>query len=127
MKINYYEKIYRNSKALCKKNGEQMGDLETLIGLSKGYLSRIPKKGIAFAYVKKIADHFDVTIDELSDTDFFHKVPDRDADDIIDRIYKALEDTEYEVVFSNNSDIWLEVYIDRRLGCTDETTQTADG
>lgn len=35
------ERIARNAKYLCRKQGKKLSDLETNIGVSQGYLSRV--------------------------------------------------------------------------------------
>lgn len=40
------ERIARNAKYLCRKQGKKLSDLETSIGVSQGYLSRIRGRSI---------------------------------------------------------------------------------
>jgi transcriptional regulator with XRE-family HTH domain len=57
------ERIYRNTKALANARNEQISDVEKMIGISTGYLSR--SRGLRIDKAIKIAFHFGITLDEL--------------------------------------------------------------
>ena len=60
-----YELIYKNIKVLCKIKHIKMNELETQIGLSCGYLSRMGKKRITVDRIDKAAEILGVTVDDL--------------------------------------------------------------
>ena len=113
--MNQSEKIYRNVKALCKLNHEYMRDIEKMAGLSNGYLARTVKNGISLYHANIIAQHFGVTIDDLMNKEFYSGVDQDDIPGIMSAIEKALEGTGYAAVGWENTELWLEVLVERRV------------
>ena len=66
------KQLYLNVKALCKANGMKMSDIENEICVTKGYLSRT--KGVSLSALIKIANIFDVSVDDILTGDFGKKV-----------------------------------------------------
>ena len=63
----------RNVLYLLKKQGKKIGDLETGIGATKGYLSRGKyglKTRISFPYMLMIADYVETPLQDLVSKDF---------------------------------------------------------
>ena len=60
-----------NARYLCKQKGKSIGELETEIGVSKGYLSRIvnSEKAINLANLYKVSQILETTIDDLISKD----------------------------------------------------------
>jgi transcriptional regulator with XRE-family HTH domain len=81
------EMIYENVKALAKINNQKLGDIETEIGVTKGYLSR-KSKGLTIHNVHKLAKHFDITIDDLVSKDYWYEYRSRFAIDELDEAVK---------------------------------------
>ena len=53
-------------KAMLKERKLKMQDLENAIGCSIGYISKVKSwDSLNFGFIKKIADFFDMTVDEL--------------------------------------------------------------
>ena len=69
--MNIREKIYENVRALCKLHNEYLGVIEKdIAGISPGYLSR-KTKALKVETVYTIAKHFNVTIDDLIERDYW--------------------------------------------------------
>ena len=64
---NSIKNVYSMAKYLCRKKQISMGELEKGIGVSQGYLSRVGsgKKGISLEIAIKIADYFEISVDDL--------------------------------------------------------------
>ena len=71
--MNINEKIYRNTKALCKINGQSLKEIEQQIGRNPGYLSRKSTK-VDVETLMKLCDLLDVTPEELMNLDFEHEL-----------------------------------------------------
>jgi transcriptional regulator with XRE-family HTH domain len=57
--------IYQNIVCLCKKNGISIAKLEKEAGIGNGTIGRWEKSSPSVDNLKKVADHFGVTIDSL--------------------------------------------------------------
>ena len=57
--------LLENIKHLCKKNGETLSSLEKELGFGKGTISRWAKNSPSIENVRKVADHFGVSVDCL--------------------------------------------------------------
>ena len=68
--MEMYEILYKNIKALCICHRIKISDLETKIGLSVGYLSRMSRKKITVDRIAKAAEILGTTIDDLLHNDF---------------------------------------------------------
>ena len=62
--------LANNIKYLIKAYNIRVGDLEDTIGVSRGYFSRSMGVDFPISKVIKIADFFEITIDELVRGDF---------------------------------------------------------
>jgi DNA-binding Xre family transcriptional regulator len=71
--MNINEKIYRNTKAMCKINGQSLKEIEQQIGRTPGYLSRKNTK-VDVETLMKLCDLLDVTPEELMNIDFEHEL-----------------------------------------------------
>ena len=60
-----------NVRYLCKQKGIRIGDLESRIGVSKGYISRLvsSEKAMSLANLWKIAQILETSIDDLLNED----------------------------------------------------------
>lgn len=65
MAINDIANLHRNIGYLIKAYKVRIGDLERAIGVSVGYLSRSMNVDMPISKVLKIADFFEITVDEL--------------------------------------------------------------
>lgn len=67
------KKFSENVRYLCKQKGKSIGELETEIGVSKGYLSRIVnlEKAINLANLYKVSQILETTIDDLISKDMY--------------------------------------------------------
>lgn len=65
MAINDITNLHRNIGYLIKAYKVRVGDLERAIGVSVGYLSRSNNVDMPISKVIKIADFFEITVDEL--------------------------------------------------------------
>ena len=70
MATNDISNLYRNIGYLIKAYNIRIGDLERAIGVSAGYISRSAGVDMPISKVIKIADFFEITIDELVRGDF---------------------------------------------------------
>lgn len=70
MKNNDIVNLYRNIKYLIIAYNIRVGDLEDTIGVSRGYFSRSMGVDFPISKVIKIADFFEITLDELVRGDF---------------------------------------------------------
>lgn len=61
--------IYENISKLCKKKGISIAKLERETGIGNGTIGRWNKGAATVDNVKKVADYFDVTVDELLASD----------------------------------------------------------
>lgn len=57
--------IFRNIVALCEKNGTNLSRLERDVGLSNATIRKWEYGSPSAENLKKVADHFGVTVDEL--------------------------------------------------------------
>lgn len=57
--------IANNIRALCRENGISIRNLERTLGLGNGLVASWEKKQPTVPKVKKIADYFGVTVDDL--------------------------------------------------------------
>lgn len=57
--------IYKNVSALCKKHGISISKLEKEVGIGNGTIGRWERSSPTVDNVKKVADFFDCTVDEL--------------------------------------------------------------
>jgi transcriptional regulator with XRE-family HTH domain len=76
--MNINEKIYRNTKALCKINGQSLKEIEQQIGRNPGYLSRKSTK-VEVETLMKLCDLLDVTPEELMNRDYEHDLEIKEA------------------------------------------------
>ena len=67
--MNINEKIYRNTKALCKINGQSLKEIEQQIGRNPGYLSRKSTK-VDVETLMKLAELLEYTTDDLMYGDY---------------------------------------------------------
>lgn len=65
MATNDISNLYRNIGYLIKAYNVRIGDLEKAIGVSAGYISRSAGVDMPISKVIKIADFFEITIDDL--------------------------------------------------------------
>ena len=61
--------LYQNIKALCRMNGIKIGELEQLIGRSKGYISSHREK-IRFNELLIICNQFNVSIQDITEHNY---------------------------------------------------------
>ena len=78
--MNINEKIYRNTKALCKINGQSLKEIEQQIGRSTGYLGRKSTK-VDVETLMKLCDLLDVMPEELMNRDYEYKLAMNEAFD----------------------------------------------
>lgn len=95
---NYH--FVNNLNYLLKKHGLRMGELENLLKISAGYISRTVKensnKRISIDVVWKIAQLFEIDLETLLETDI--NVPDNNVEIIIEFMRKLRKQTEsYEL------------------------------
>lgn len=57
--------IYENISKLCKKKGISIAKLERELGIGNGTIGRWSKGAATVDNVKKVADYFGCTVDEL--------------------------------------------------------------
>ena len=57
--------LYSNIKKLCVDKGVKIGEVEATLGIARGYISDWDEHKPSFITVKKVADYFGVTIDQL--------------------------------------------------------------
>ena len=57
--------IYENISKLCKKEGISIAKLERDLGIGNGTIGRWGKSAPTVDNIKKVADRFGVTVDEL--------------------------------------------------------------
>lgn len=57
--------IYKNISELCKKKGVSIARLERDLGIGNGTIGRWVKSAPTIDNVRKVADYFGVTVDEL--------------------------------------------------------------
>lgn len=60
--------IFDNIKALCKKRGTNISQLERDVGLANATIRRWSNSSPTVENLKKVADYFGVTVDELLKT-----------------------------------------------------------
>lgn len=58
--------LYERIKELCRNNGTNITALESALGFGRGSLSKIDKHKPSNEKLKKIADHFGITVDQLT-------------------------------------------------------------
>lgn len=91
---NHY--LISNITFLAKKNNLRIGEIENMLGLSAGYISRTAKensaKKLSIDVVWKIARLFEVDIKYLLETDL--QIPDSNSDLAVKFLEKAYQDTE---------------------------------
>ncbi len=59
-------RVYERIKAMLKERKLKMSDLETAIGCSVGYISRVENwDSLNFGFIKKIANFFDMSVSDL--------------------------------------------------------------
>lgn len=59
--------LLKNTYLICVKNGISFSKLEKILGFGNGSISRWKKVSPNVLAVKKVADYFGVTIDQLMD------------------------------------------------------------
>lgn len=88
--------LINNIAFLAKKSGLRFGDLEKMLGISTGYISRTAKensaKRLSIDVVWKIARLFEVDVRELIETDL--SVPNKNTDLVLQFIKKLRHQTE---------------------------------
>ena len=57
--------IYKNISELCKKKGISIAKLERDLGIGNGTIGRWGKSAPTIDNIKKVADYFEVKVDEL--------------------------------------------------------------
>ena len=89
----YYERFFRNIRFVCKNKGIQIGELETIVGVSLGYISRMEKNGksISLRNAYSLANIVGVTIDDLLRKDFFKEMRIKELEEELKKL-KADED-----------------------------------
>ena len=94
-------RIVGNIQLLAKRNGTQLGDVESQIGVSRGYLSRVANtsKRLSLSLVYDAADILGVSVGTLIDSDF--RYSDSDTELEAKFIRKLLQETR------NGSISWL--------------------
>ena len=88
--------LISNITFLAKKSGLRFGDLEKLLGISTGYISRTAKenssKRLSIDVVWKISHLFEVDVRELIETDL--SIPNKNTDLVLQFIKKLRRQTE---------------------------------
>lgn len=97
--------LVRNISYLAKKNGIGIGDLEKILGISTGYISRTAKatsgKRMSIDNVWRIARLFDVDLRLLIETDL--SIPNKNTDLVAQFLNKIREQTqENKIIWDNN-------------------------
>jgi transcriptional regulator with XRE-family HTH domain len=57
--------LYSNIKKLCANKGVKIGEVEKTLEIARGYISDWDEREPSYITVKKVADYFGVTIDQL--------------------------------------------------------------
>lgn len=57
--------IYKNISELCRKKGISIAKLERDLGIGNGTIGRWGKSAPTIDNIKKVADYFEVKVDEL--------------------------------------------------------------
>lgn len=83
--------ITDNIKALCKLNNVKISELEKELGRSKGYINHV-KKDIRLSEALKIADRFEVSLDELLNGDYPKMLNEKLKDEKIDKLKAELKE-----------------------------------
>jgi transcriptional regulator with XRE-family HTH domain len=78
--MNINEKIYRNTKALCKINGQSLKEIEQQLGRNPGYLSRKSTK-VDVETLMKLCDLLDIAPEQLMNRDYEDKLATKEAFD----------------------------------------------
>lgn len=102
---NYASKfLSSNLDYLLKKYGLRISDLEELLGVSAGYVSRTvnpdSKKRLSVDIVWKISEIFQVNVDDLLNIDF--QVPTQSLSDVIDFFKKLKQETDEAIIHWSN-------------------------
>lgn len=102
---NYDSKfLSTNLDYLLKMHGLRISDLEELLGVSAGYVSRTvnpdSKKRLSVDIVWKISVIFQVNVDDLLNIDF--QVPTQSLRDVIDFFKKLKQETDEAIIHWNN-------------------------
>ena len=71
--------IYKNIVFLCKEKGISIAKLEKEAGIGNGTIGRWEKSSPNVDNLKKVADHFGVTLDSLIASDISSSVADAPA------------------------------------------------
>ena len=89
-----------NISYLAKKNNLRIGDVEKMLGISAGYISRTTKEGsgkkLSIDVVWKIARLFETSINALINTDL--RVPSTNTDLLVMFLSKLLKDTHEGII-----------------------------
>lgn len=57
--------IYNNIKAVCKSRGVSISKLEEDLGFTRSSLYKWDRHQLSIGNLKKVADYFNITVDEL--------------------------------------------------------------
>ena len=90
-----YERFFRNLRIVCKNKGIQIGELETIVGVSIGYISRMEKNGksISLRNAYSLANIVGVTLDDLLRKDMFKEMRIKELEEELKKL-KEDEDAE---------------------------------
>ena len=88
--------ITDNIKALCRLNNVKISELEKELGRSKGYINHV-KEDIRLSEVLKIADRFEVSLEELMNGDYPKQLNEKLKDEKIDKLKSELRELGVDV------------------------------
>ena len=92
--------LLTNINYLSKKNSLRLGELETLLGISAGYISRTAKPGsdkkLSIDVVWKIARIFDISLSDLLENDL--SIPKSNTDMVAKFLMKLHEQTKENII-----------------------------
>lgn len=89
-----HDKMYNNIAALVKRRGIKMGEFESSIGVSAGYVSRLKNNNSSptVDFVIKISDYLEVSIDALLNYDMNSST--NNLDYLSDFVNRLIKDTD---------------------------------
>lgn len=88
--------ITDNIKALCELNNVNICDLEKELGRSRGYINHV-KEGIRLRELLKIANKFEVSLQELMNSDYPKQLNEKIKDEKIDKLKSELRELGVDV------------------------------
>lgn len=86
------ERFYRNTRFLCRKRGVRMSELESLGGVSAGYIGRAAKRGsIRLDIAYKTALRLGVSLDDMLSRDYKLEAKRRGLEAELKKINRMME------------------------------------